>query len=58
MGIAIRPIRTPKEAWAESRPILRGIGLIDNLDLRSFRQPFWLAAWGAGLALAGLAFRR
>jgi hypothetical protein len=166
MGSAIRPIRTSKEAWAESRPILRGIGLIllatgiallangiytgvhkcrrigqwvpvdalilefqlvnephgrvlsdyrghitfqyevggrtlvsatqsdfttssastmrdlrlsyrpgghqhirynpeqpkeitiDNLDLRSFRQPFWLAAWGAGLALAGLAFRR
>src|SRR4029077_17937669 len=166
MGIAIRPIRTSKEAWAESRPILRGIGLIllaaglallangiytgahkyrrigqwvpvdalilqfqlvnephgrvlsdyrahitfqyevggrplvssaqsdyttssastmrdmtlsyrpgghqqirynpeqqqeitiDNRDVGSFRQPLWLAAWGAGLVVVGLAFTR
>jgi len=30
---------------------------IDNLDVRSFRQPLWLASWGTGLLLIGLGFR-
>ena len=31
---------------------------IDNRDVGSFRQPLWLAAWGAGLVVVGLALRR
>jgi hypothetical protein len=30
---------------------------IDNRDVGSFRQPFWLTAWGAGLVVVGLALR-